>query len=326
MLKNKYDFMQKITPQMRAVAEKVRAWNAAHPERVNDYRSDYLAERKFWNEGGPVMAKVEEFDVPGGPTEKVNVRLHYPTLDKNLPILVFIHGGGFTLGNNDTHSRVMRILAQKTGCCVIGVNYTLAPEKKFPTQILESVTAIRYFHEHGAEFGLDSNDISLAGDSGGATLCLASMLYLRDEYKEGKDYLTSLLLYYGGYGMRDGFSVRMWGNDVDEIIYDGAGKFNPSYIDEKDIGSPYHDMLMNADLTYDIPPCFICCGECDPLLDNSTTLYEMINDKGFTCEYKVYPGIMHAFLHYSRMLDMAYDAMQDGADFMARARIIKRGK
>ena len=65
--------------------------------------------------------------------------------------------------------------------------------------------------------------ISLAGDSGGATLCLASMLYLRDEYKEGKDYLTSLLLYYGGYGMRDGFSVRMWGNDVDEIIYDGAG-------------------------------------------------------------------------------------------------------
>ena len=82
-------------------------------------------------------------------------------------------------------------------------------------------------------------------------------------------------------------------------------------------------MLMNADLTYDIPPCFICCGECDPLLDNSTTLYEMINDKGFTCEYKVYPGIMHAFLHYSRMLDMAYDAMQDGADFMARARIIK---
>ena len=70
----------------------------------------------------------------------------------------------------------------------------------------------------------------------------------------------------------------------------------------------------------------IACGGCDPALDNSVTLYEMLYDKGFTCELKVYEGIMHAFLHYSRMLDMAYDAMQDGADFMARARIIKRGK
>ena len=112
MLKNKYDFMQKITPQMRAVAEKVRAWNAAHPERVNDYRSDYLAERKFWNEGGPVMAKVEEFDVPGGPTEKVNVRLHYPTLDKNLPRMMFLLGcsasanDGMAMTNHSSSSRL----------------------------------------------------------------------------------------------------------------------------------------------------------------------------------------------------------------------------
>ena len=326
MLKNKYDFMQKISPQMRAVAERVRAWNAAHPERVNDYVTDYIEERKFWNEGGPQMVRTEELDIPGGPHGKVNVRLHYPTDKKDLPILIFIHGGGFSLGNNDTHSRVMRILAQKTGCCVIGVNYVLAPEAKFPSQILETVEVVRYFHQHAAEWGLDGNDISMAGDSGGATLIFAAMLYLRDEYKEGKDYLTSLLLYYGMYGMRDGVSGRMWGNDVDEIIMDGAGAFDPGYIDEKDIKSPYYDTTMNADLTYDIPPCFICCGECDPLLDNSTTLYEMISDKGFTCEYKVYPGIMHAFLHYSRMLDASYDAMQAGADFMARARNIKEGK
>ena len=100
----------------------------------------------------------------------------------------------------------MRILAEKTGCCVIGVNYVLAPEAKFPSQILETVEVVRYFHQHAAEWGLDGNDISMAGDSGGATLIFAAMLYLRDEYKEGKDYLTSLLLYYGMYGMRDGVS------------------------------------------------------------------------------------------------------------------------
>lgn len=326
MLKNKYDFMQKISPQMRAVALKVREWNASHPERVNDYRADYLAERKFWNEGGPQMVKTQEFDVPGGPHGKVNVRLHYPTDKQNLPILVFVHGGGFYLGNNDTHSRVMRILAEKTGCCVVGVNYVLVPEARFPSQIQETAEVVRYFHRHGAEFGLNGNDISMAGDSGGATLVFAATLYLRDEYHEGTDYLTSLLLYYGMYGMRDGVSARLWGNDVDELILDGASRYDKNYIDEKDLTSPYYDTAMNSDLTWGIPPCFLACGECDPLLDNSTVLYEILNDKGFTCEYKVYPGIMHAFLHYSRMLDVAYDAMQDGANFLARARMIREGK
>lgn len=326
MMKNKYDFMQKISPQMRAVALKIRAWNAAHPERVNDYRSDYLEERKFWNEGGPVMAKTLDFDVPGGPNGKVNVRLHYPSLDGNLPILVFTHGGGYTCGNNDTHSRVMRILAEKTGCCVIGVNYKLAPEARFPSHILETVETVRYFHQHAEEYGLNGNDISLAGDSAGASVSFSAMLYLRDEYHEGKDYLTSLLLYYGAYGLRDGISARLWGNDVDEIVIDGAPAYDPSFINAEDQTSPYYNPTMYADLTYDIPPCFIACGECDPLLDNSLLLNEMLSDKGFTCELRTYPGIMHAYLHYSRMLDMAYDSMQQGADFMARARRIKNNK
>ena len=87
MLKNKYDFMQKITPQMRAVAERVRAWNAAHPERVNDYRSDYLAERKFWNEGGPVMEKVEEFDVPAVRMERSTFGCTIPCWERCFPSL-----------------------------------------------------------------------------------------------------------------------------------------------------------------------------------------------------------------------------------------------
>ena len=326
MLKNKYDFMRKISPQMRAVAERIRAWNAAHPERVNDYRSDYLEERKFWNEGGPQMAKTEEFDVPGGPHGKVNVRLHYPTLDKDLPILVFVHGGGFTMGNNDTHSRVMRILADMTGCCVIGVNYVLTPEAKFPSHIQECVEVVRYFHEHAADFGLNGNDISMAGDSGGACIIFGATLYLRDEYHEGKDYLTSLLLYYGAYGLRDGTSARMWGNDVDEIIMEYAGLYDPAFIDEENIKSPYYNPTMYADLTYDMPACFLAVGDADPLLDNSICLYEMLNEKGFNCQLKVYEGVMHAFLHYSRMLDVAYDAMHDGAEFMKRARYIKKYK
>jgi len=326
MYKNKYDFMQKISPQMRKVAEKVRAWNAAHPERVNDYVTDYIEERKFWNEGGPEMAKVVDMDIPGGPHGKVNVRLHYPTLEKDLPILVYTHGGGYTVGNNDTHSRVMRILAEKTGCCVIGVNYLLAPAGRFPEPMLETVTTIRYFREHAAEYGLDGNDISLSGDSAGATLSFAAMLYLRDEYHEGMEYFTSLLLFYGGFNMRDGVSGRMWGNDVDEIVMEMAPPYNAGYISADQLKSPYYDMTMNADLTYDIPPCFIACGDCDPLLDGNVTMYEILTDKGFTTEFKLYPGIMHAFLHYSRMLDAAYDAMEDGAKFMRRARYIKKYK
>ena len=337
MIVNKYKYMHYITPQMRKVVERVENWKKTNPMRgawtsvegIQEYREWYGEERSWWNEGGPQMEKTEDIWIPGGPHGQINVRLHYPVVQEGMPIVVFNHGGGYVCGDNDTHSRAMRILAEKTGACVIGVNYKLAPEAKFPSQILENVAVTRYFHEHAAEYGLDGSDITLCGDSGGSIISLATMLYLRNEYNE-TDYLTAVLLYYGVPGMNDSCSGRLWGNEFDELIRDkpvmSHNNFNKGYIREDQLDSPYYDVTMNNDLSWGIAPTFIACGEADPGLDASVCLYEMLYEHGHTTALSTYPGIMHAFLHYSRMLDMVYDSLQEAADFVERARYIKKNK
>ena len=337
MLTNKYNYMHKITPQMRKVVEHVEEWKKTNPMRgewtsiegIQEYREWYKEERAWWNEGGPQMEKTEDIWIPGGPHGQINVRLHYPVVQEGMPIIIFNHGGGYVCGDNDTHSRIMRILADKSGACVIGVNYKLSPEAPFPSQIEENVAVTRYFHEHAAEYGLDGNDIALCGDSGGSVISLATMMWLRNEYNE-TDYISAALLYYAVPGINDGPSIRLWGNEFDELIFDkpvmAHNNYNKGFIREDQLTSPYYDVTMNNDLSWGIAPTFIAVGGADPLKDGCVTLYEMLYELGHTTELHVYEGIMHAFLHYSRMLDMVYDSLQECVDFWERARYIRKNK
>ena len=312
---NKWDYYSRLTPEMQQVVDHIRRWNEAHPP-TEDYRQDYLDERVFWNEGGPTPEKVVEATVEG-PHGPIPVRLHYPKgITQPAGVTVYLHGGSFMLGNNDTHSRVMRIFAEESGTVVIGVDYRLAPEHKYPSWIEESVAVVRHFHAHGADYGLDGDDIALCGDSAGAMMCLSTALWLRDD---GDDisYLRSLILYYGLYGMRDSPSWRLWGNEVDGIMReDGRELFPAAILPSGDkLFCPYFDLLSN-DLTHGVPPCFIVCGTADPLLDNSTTLFEILSHHGIPCELKLYPGVMHAFVHYSRMMTDAQESLRLGGQYV----------
>ena len=101
-------------------------------------RENYVRERRFWNEGGPVMAKTVE-RTSEGPMGEFMARYYYPVEAEKLPVIEFIHGGGFVVGSPDTHDRVCRILAEKTGAVVVSVDYHLSPESKYPTNIQECV-------------------------------------------------------------------------------------------------------------------------------------------------------------------------------------------
>lgn len=314
MHKNKPDWTKLITPEMAQVVSYIREWNEKHPPTA-DYLQDYIDERVFWNDGGPMPAKVLNIDVDG-PYGKIPCRLHYPRISEEpMGMMIFTHGGSLYLGNNDTHSRIMRTLAAKSDSVVIGIDYRLAPQYRFPSWIEECVAVVHYFRSHAEEYGLNANDVSFAGDSAGAWISMASMLWLRDENPD-ISYITSMLLYYGIYGMYDSVSQRLYGNEIDGMMREYDEKLYPaSVIDEKDLKSPYFDLLY-ADLTSNIPPCFICSGTIDPLVDNSTLLHAILTDKGLPCELKLYPGVMHAFLHYSRMMPDAMEAMELGGKYI----------
>ena len=322
MHKNKPDWTKLITPEMAEVVAHIRQWNEEHPATSN-YLQDYMDERVFWNDGGPVPAKVIEVEIEG-PYGKIPCRLHYPRIsDQPMGMMLYAHGGSLYLGNNDTHSRIMRTLTEKSDTVVIGVDYHLAPQNRFPKWIEECVVATKYFRAHAAEYGLDANDVSFAGDSAGAWLSMATMLWLRDEDPD-ISYVTSLLLYYGLYGMYDSPTQRLYGNEIDGMMREYDEKLYPaSIVDEEDVKSPHCDLLYN-DLTQNVPPCFICTGTIDPLADNSPLLYAILKDKGMPSELKLYPGIMHSFLHYSRMLPAAMEAMELGGEYVKQQRAKKQ--
>lgn len=311
------DVLARLSPEMRAVLTKQAelAGDAfATDVDLDQMRRQYAAERAYWNEGGPTMARTVD-DVVPGPSGQVQVRCHVPRTDRGdrLPCIVYLHGGGFVVGDLDTHDRIMRTLAELSGAAVVGVDYSLSPEAKFPQAVHEAAAAVRHVQRHGDRWGVDPAHVSLAGDSGGAMLCLAAALLLRDASRHGSG-LRCLLLWYGMYGLRDSASRRLLGGPWDGLAPADLAYYLDCYTaDPADLTSPYLDCL-SADLA-GLPPTYVSAVELDPLRDDSLVLAQLLEAAGVPHRLRVHDRVLHGFLHHSRLLPEAPEALADGAEF-----------
>ena len=167
-----------MSDQMRAVLRKAAALAPSPNGIAADImaeRDAFIAERHYWNEGGPVMAYSRD-DVIATPDGNVPVRYHLPTLNDSAPTIVYFHGGGFILGNLDTHDRIMRTLAHESYATVVGVDYSLLPEADFAMTLRQCTAVVRRLL--AGERGVDPCRIGLAGDASGAGLALSTCLSL----------------------------------------------------------------------------------------------------------------------------------------------------
>ncbi len=313
---NKLPVWELMSPAMRSVVEKSTELAAGANDTSEGFeamRAAYRTERRYWNEGGPVMARTDEA-VVGTPNGDVAVRLHRPSAAaEGGPAIVYLHGGGFILGDLDTHDRIMRLLAAETGATVVGVDYALSPEAKFPVALRQCAAVVRQLHDEGAAFGVDGDRLALAGDSGGASLSLGVFLYLRQVVKD-VGFVRALLLYYGLFGLQDSASRRLLGGPWDGLTKADLDYYMDMYLaSPDDMASPYIDLL-GADLG-GVPPSFIASAELDPLRDDSFALATMLRTREVRHRHIMYKGVLHAFLHNSRQLSEAMDALRDGAEF-----------
>ncbi len=317
---NKLPVLDRMSAQMRAVLDKSAelAPDAyATDVDLDQMRQAYYLERRFWNEGGPAMVQTIDAQVPTQHGQ-VAIRCHLPRAGEELPAVVYIHGGGWVVGNLDTHDRIMRMLADCSGAAVVGVDYALSPEAKFPVAIEQCAAVVRHLRERGADYHLDGSRLALAGDSGGASMSLATTLLLRDQAGPALP-IRALVLYYGLFGLRDSASRRLLGGP-----WDGLGEADLDYYldcylaDPADARSPYVDCL-SADLGRGVPPTYLAAAELDPLRDDTSALAAMLEAHGVPCSHEVFPGVLHAFLHNSRMLDAAAAALAHGGAFLERA-------
>ncbi|RRD45720.1 alpha/beta hydrolase fold domain-containing protein [Tessaracoccus sp. OH4464_COT-324] len=270
----------------------------------------YEQEREFWNKGGPAIPFVEEL-VPT-PRGDVRVRLYRPGAGPS-PVIVYAHGGGYIVGSPATHDRLTRSLASLTGAVVVSIDYTLSPEARHPQPIEECAAVVQWVRASARRLGIVADDVSLAGDSAGAHIALATYLWLRDELGAAAG-VRCLLLFYGGYGLRDSPSRRELGGPWDGMTADDLAWYEGCYISAEDVGDPYYDLL-GRELS--VPPCYVLATDLDPLLDDSRALAGLLRGSGHSLV--VAEGVLHAFLQYARLLDDADRYLRLAANFFCDA-------
>ncbi|MBP8150352.1 MAG: alpha/beta hydrolase, partial [Limnohabitans sp.] len=157
--------------------------------------------RAFYDIGGPILDlptpqvdRVQDITLPTRDGHAMPARLYAPHSDAPLPVLLYLHGGGFTVGSLATHDVLCRQLSRLGHCAVVSLDYRLAPEHRFPTAVHDAWDALNWLHRQGHTLGLDSQRLAVGGDSAGGTLSAVCALMARDA---GLPLALQLLFYPG---------------------------------------------------------------------------------------------------------------------------------
>jgi acetyl esterase len=241
--------------------------------------------------GGPEMVHRRDLqlDTPHGP---VRLRIHTPTQASCHPALLYLHGGGWVFFSIDTHDRLMREFAARTGRAVIGVDYARSPEARYPVALEQAVTVWRWVRANAASLRLEPDRIALGGDSAGANLALASALVLRDAGERP----DALLLNYGVFGDDDATeSYTRFDGPAYNLGRDEMRGFWDRYVG---VPRPLDDPLavpLKAALA-GLPRCCLVVPECDVLRDDSLLLADRLRAAGVPVALQRHPGAVHSFL------------------------------
>ena len=300
-----------LDPQIQLFVQRMAADASKFPRRdtVSIVEGRDIAEkvRAPWAAGGPAMARTTEHQVPTRHGE-VLIRTHYPKERRMPGAFFYIHGGGFVLFSIDTHDRLMREYAERAGIVVIGINYTRAPEARFPQPVEECIDTVSWLIANAAEIGFDSAQFFIGGDSAGGNLSLCTSMHFRDV---GHSPIRGMVLNYTG------FSTDLY---QDSVVRYGAGDYGLSlhmmvwfyrnYLGRKEDYTDPRMNLLDADLR-GVPPTYLVITECDPLYDGNIDMVAKMNAEGIDVESKVYKGTVHSFLEAVSVADVAGVAFDD---------------
>jgi acetyl esterase len=220
-------------------------------------------------------------------------RLYRPAAGR-LPLVVYLHGGGWTVGSLDSHDRLCRRLADRSGAAVLALDYRLAPEHPWPASIDDTVAALRWVASAPAELGEAPRAVAVAGDSAGGTLAALACLRLRDGHPEALPDLQVLLyantdLTGAQPSMRE--KAHGWGLDADTVRF-----FNAQWVpDQARWADPGVSPLHAPDLS-GLPGALIVSAEHDPLRDESEAYAMRLREAGVAVALRREAGLIHNFM------------------------------
>jgi len=299
-------------PQLQAFMEETEDAPAFHELPVEEVRA-ITADVFSVEEPEPVGEVIDEtIDGPGG---DLGVRVYLPEGDGPFPVTMFFHGGGFVSGSLDSHDEFCRRIANTVDIGVVAVDYRLAPEHPFPAAVEDAYAATEWVADSGGEYGLDTNNLAVTGDSAGGNLAAAVSQMARD--RDGPSIAHQVLLYPPVSAHQDWESIEENGQGY-FITTEDLAWFDEQYFeDDIDRMNVYASPLLAADLS-DLPPATLVTGGFDPLRDEGIAYGERLQEAGVEVSHYHYDDVIHAFVQMAAApfeFDPSQEALADvGAD------------
>ena len=245
------------------------------------------------------IAQMENRTVPG-PAGQIPVRIYTPVGTAPFPVLVYLHGGGWVIGNLDTHDGICRSLANRVGCLVVSVDYRLAPEHPFPAAPEDCYAATRWLAEHAGSLGGDKGRIAVGGDSAGGNLAAVVALMARDR---GGPKLAFQLLVYPA--TDTDFETRSYRENSEGYFLTRADMvwfWNHYAPRDEDRRNPYAAPLRAASLR-GLPPALVITAEFDPLCDDGNAYAARLREDGVPVRLSQQDGLIHGFFQMGAVID-----------------------
>jgi acetyl esterase len=260
------------------------------------------------------VKKVVDRKIPG-PDGDIPIRLYYPAGDALFATLVYFHGGGWVIGDLDTHHSFCHALAKTSGCLVVAVDYRLAPEHRYPAAVEDAYAATKWVAENSGLIQADPDRFAVCGDSAGGHLAAVVTLMARD--RKGPRIDFQVLIY----------PITDYSFDTASYLENKEGYmltrdlmkwfWNHFVEDEGQAKDPYVSPLRAENLS-GLPPALIVTAEYDPLRDEGEAYGQRLQEAGVNVTLSRYPGMIHAFIRMTALLDKANEALDEVAGMLRR--------
>jgi acetyl esterase len=300
-----------LTAKMASVVERMA--RAGHPTldqlMPDEAKASYEKGAGVLEVPKPELARIEDFSIAARDGFAIPARLYAPSSADVLPVLLYFHGGGFTVGNIRTHDTLCRVLSHKSGCAVVSVDYRLAPAHKFPTASNDAWDAFQFIAKEGASLGLDGARLAVGGDSAGGTLAAVCAILARDA---GLPLALQMLIYPGTTAHQDTASHLRHANGplLTKAMIDF---FFAQYVRTPADRDDWRFAPLLADDVDGVAPAWIGLAECDAVVDEGIAYADKLRAAGVRVDLEIYRGVIHEFIKMGRAIPEALQAQNDAA-------------
>jgi acetyl esterase len=302
-----------LDPQLEPLVTAMAAQAAAAPiesQTVDEARAGLGALSMLLGDKAEV-SRVDDIDVDG-PGGTIPVRVYTPGRAGPFGALVYFHGGGFVIGDLDTHDHLCRELALGAGCVVVSVDYRRAPEHPFPAAVDDCWAALQWVIEEGPTISIDTDRLAVGGDSAGGNLAAVVARRARDE---GEPDLALQLLVYPVTDLRpdNQWPSRTTNASGYLLTSDLMDWFGAHYLpDPSDAADPDASPLVADDLA-GVAPAFVVLAEYDPLHDEGLAYAEKLAAAGVETDVRDFAGAVHLFFQLGPIADIGRRAVDEAA-------------